>query len=108
MSKIKVRAIARGYYGALRNEDDVFHVDEKHKNATWYVPVDKVIAPEVVATEVALPTSLAEAKKLTNAQLQALLEEHGVPFASGDTKVELAEALLRATGADASDGEDLV
>lgn len=39
---IKVRAIARGYYGSLREEGDEFVVLKKEDLGTWMAPVDKL------------------------------------------------------------------
>ena len=106
--KIKVRAIAKGFYGnQIRNEDDEFHVAKEHAKSRWYIPleeINKVNAPkaEPTAAVVDMPESEEAALRLTNPQLQALLQSKNIKFADSSTKKELVALLFR----NAADDED--
>ena len=50
---IKVRATAKGYYGCLRQEGDVFEIEKKEDMGSWmeiYKPA-KVVVEEDASTE---------------------------------------------------------
>lgn len=37
---VRVKATKQGFYGELRKPNEIFNVIERHKQASWYVPVD--------------------------------------------------------------------
>lgn len=90
---MKVRAIAKGWFGnRLREEDEVFEVPEGSK-ATWFTPVTgKKTTVQIEETKA--PTTLDEAKKLTNPELQKLLADEEVVAPEGSTKADMAKLLM--------------
>lgn len=98
---IKVRAIQKGYYRGLREEDSVFDVRPEDAEATWFVPLSRQAvasgkqakpAPKPEKAEeldLTLPTNEDAAMELTNEHLRAILEANGIQYAQGDKKVEL-------------------
>lgn len=90
---MKVRAIAKGFYGnRIRNEDDVFDVPEGTKGS-WFIPLaeaKRVSAP--AAAE--MPMTIEEAKKLTNDELRSFLDAEEIKYPDSATKAELAKMLI--------------
>lgn len=87
---MKVVAIKRGFYGQIREEGDIFEVEDG-LTASWF----ESIAQETQQEQIQEPTG-GKYDNLTKEELQALLDERGIDY-HGNTGEAALKALLESS-----------
>ena len=87
---MKVVAIKRGFYEQIREEGDVFEVEDG-LTASWFKPVDQEHQQEKIQE----PTG-GKYDNLTKEELQSLLDERGIDY-HGNAGEAALRALLEAS-----------
>lgn len=87
---MKVVAIKRGFYGQIREEGDIFEVEDGLA-ASWFEPV----AQETQQEQIQKPTG-GKYDNLTKEELQALLDERGISY-HGNAGESALKALLESS-----------
>lgn len=87
---MKVVAIKRGFYGQIREEGDIFEVEDGLA-ASWFSHLDQEDQQERIQE----PTG-GKYDNLTKEELQALLDERGIDY-HGNTGEAVLKALLESS-----------
>lgn len=87
---MKVVAIKRGFYEQIREEGDVFEVEDG-LTASWFEPVDQEHQQEKIQEPVG-----GKYDNLSKEELQALLDERGISY-HGNAGEAALRALLEAS-----------